>query len=93
MVCGVVLGERAFPDRLEGSCRIPVAGHGRLAGDTAGDTFHMTGLVADIDGKIVYRETISGPRKQTRELGIQLANRLLSRGAREILESIKANAE
>jgi porphobilinogen deaminase len=42
----VVMGERAFLNRLEGGCQVPIAGHGHI--DKNGYT--ITGLVCDVDG-------------------------------------------
>ncbi len=42
----VVAGERAFLNRLEGGCQVPIAGHGRISEKQ----FAITGLVAEVDG-------------------------------------------
>ncbi|PID74052.1 MAG: hydroxymethylbilane synthase [Desulfobacterales bacterium] len=81
----VVLGERAFLHRLEGGCQTPIAGHGHL--DENG-VFHMTGLVASLDGKTVIREDTSGPGAESESLGRDLADLLRERGAAEILASV-----
>ena len=80
----MVLGERAFLNRLGGSCQVPVAGHGKLENGT----FTLTGLVAGIDGSILYRETHSGPANAHLDVGVELAERLLDQGAAQILESL-----
>jgi hydroxymethylbilane synthase len=80
----VVLGERAFLHKLEGSCQIPVAGHGTLENDR----FTIKGLVANLDGTVVLKDSIAGPSDQARELGIELADRLLSLGADRILKEL-----
>jgi len=79
-----VSGERAFLNRLGGSCQVPIAGHGKI---TAG-TFNLTGLVADVDGNRVIKADLSGPVDGTEALGIQLAEQLLARGADRILEEL-----
>ena len=83
----VVLGERAFLNRLEGGCQVPIAAHGKLEGNT----FTLCGLVADTQGKTFFRETLSGPEKESGRIGVELANRLLSMGAGEILENLKTD--
>lgn len=84
----IVSGERAFLHRLEGSCQVPVAAHGL----TDGDTLTLTGLVADLDGTRIIKDSISGPNDQSEALGITLAETLLDRGAKTILDQLKENA-
>lgn len=82
----VVLGERAFLHRLEGSCQIPVAWHGTLENGR----FSLTGLVANLDGTVVLRERAAGRADQAREIGIELAEKLLAMGADRILRELTA---
>ncbi len=77
-----VTAERAFLRTLEGGCQVPIAAHATL--DTSG-TVTLTGLVAREDGSLVLRETAAS-REDPDALGVNLANRLLERGAREILQ-------
>lgn len=81
----VVSGERAFLNRLEGGCQVPIAAHGNINGDL----FILSGLVADIDGKILIKDTLSGPAGESENIGIRLAERLLSLGAGRLLETLK----
>jgi hydroxymethylbilane synthase len=76
--------ERAFLARLEGGCQVPIAGRAKLKGDT----IEFTGLISEVDGSVMLRETISGPVADRQELGEQLAERLLDRGGREILAQV-----
>jgi hydroxymethylbilane synthase len=82
----VVLGERAFLNRLGGSCQVPIAGHGEIKDGT----FHLTGLVADLDGSHMFKLKLSGPAASSQSIGIDLAERLLSRGADRILDQLQA---
>lgn len=84
-----VIGERAFLNRLEGSCHVPIAALGKVEKDQ----FILSGLVADIDGKIVVRESHSGPVSDSEDIGIALADRLLSMGAGDILAQLKEEGE
>ena len=81
----VVMGERAFLHRLEGGCQVPIAAHGRLDGES----LELTGLVADLDGSAVIKDTMSGPAENAKELGTRLAERILEKGAGPILETLK----
>ena len=82
----VVLGERAFLNRLGGSCQVPIAGHGKILADT----FSLTGLVADMDGSRIIKADLSGPVDSAEGIGIKLAEQLLARGADEILEKLNS---
>ncbi|MDX9818658.1 MAG: hydroxymethylbilane synthase, partial [Desulfococcus multivorans] len=81
----VVMGERAFLNRLEGGCQVPIAAHGTLEGDT----YTLIGLVAALDGGTVIRETLSGPAEDAERIGVSLAEHLIAKGAGPILESLK----
>jgi hydroxymethylbilane synthase len=84
----VVMGERAFLNRLEGGCQVPIGGHGHI--DEAGYT--LTGLVCDVDGSHQIKQTQTGPADQSERIGTQLAATLLARGAGDILERLNAHA-
>jgi hydroxymethylbilane synthase len=81
----VVLGERAFLNRLGGSCQVPIAGHGAIKDNS----FHLTGLVAAVQGSPIYKSVLSGAVDASEAIGISLAESLLSRGADKILEQLQ----
>ncbi len=81
----VVMGERAFLNRLGGSCQVPIAGHGEIHGNT----FDLTGLVADLDGSRIIKANLSGPVDKTEAIGLKLAEQLIARGADKILEQLQ----
>jgi hydroxymethylbilane synthase len=83
-----VLAERAMNHRLEGGCQVPIAGHAVLDGDT----IHLRGLVGNPDGSEIVRGEISGPASEAEQLGVKLADDLLSRGAGAILKALYAKA-
>jgi len=83
----VVTGERAFLHRLEGSCQVPVAALGRIEKDM----FTIEGLVADLDGKTIIRDSCSGSVDDAREIGVALADKLLGMGAGDILKNLTAD--
>lgn len=74
--------ERSFNAHLGGACQAPVAGH---ATRTSNGQLRLVGLVGTPDGATVLRDEITGAPEQASTLGIALAERLLSRGARDIL--------
>ncbi|MBE9516411.1 MAG: hydroxymethylbilane synthase [Proteobacteria bacterium] len=79
-----VLAERAMNTRLEGGCQVPIAGYAEINGDT----LHIRGLVGRPDGKQLIRSEHSGPVEQAQQLGTRVADELLSKGAREILQAV-----
>ena len=84
----VVMAERAFLRRLGGSCQVPVAGHGNLQDGR----LSLSGLVADLDGRTVLRDTVAGEPADAEALGRALAGRLLDQGGRQILKTLSAGA-
>jgi hydroxymethylbilane synthase len=81
----IVTAERSFLHRLEGGCQIPIAGFGQITEDTLA----LAGLVASVDGTTVIKETFSGAISSAEKIGIALADRLLSRGAKKIMTQIE----
>jgi hydroxymethylbilane synthase len=76
------LAERAFLGRLGAGCHTPMAGHAHLDGEA----LTMTGLVASRDGSTVLRSSVGGLPGSAESLGEKLAEELLARGARRLLE-------
>lgn len=83
-----VTAERAFLHRLEGGCQVPIAAHATLSDND----LVLDGLVASVDGKTVIRDQITGTHQEAHSLGVQLAERLLSRGGDKILREIYGSA-
>jgi len=79
-----VAAERAFLLRLEGGCQVPIGAHATLAGDT----LTLTGLIASVDGRELIRDQASAPAGQAAELGTALAETLLARGGKAILDAV-----
>jgi hydroxymethylbilane synthase len=81
-----VLAERAFLRRLGGDCQTPVAAH---AGIAAG-RLALRAVVASTDGARVVRGEAGGDVSRAEALGAGLAEDLLGRGARAILDALRA---
>lgn len=79
--------ERALNKRLEGGCQVPIGGFAELDGDQ----LSMRSFVGSPDGKNLVEGSISGPAENAEQLGIELADDLLSRGAKEILAEVYKN--
>ena len=78
--------ERAFLKRLGGGCRLPIAAYGKLQGDQ----LLLRGLVGGMDGRIMIRDEVAGPAAEAERLGTSLAEMILARGGRELLEDLKS---
>ncbi len=79
-----VSAERAFLKRLEGGCQVPIAAFARASGPV----LQIDGLVGTIDGKRLIKHHLEGPIEKAESLGIELAEILLGRGAKEILDDV-----
>jgi len=79
-----VMAERAFLARLGGSCQVPVAGHAVIGKDR----LVLEGLVADPQGKTVIRDRLDGAPEDGEHIGRALADTLLARGGRQILDRL-----
>ena len=77
------LAERAFLDRLGADCHTPVAGHARHDGAA----LTLTGVVASLDGATVLRWQASGGPPEAERLGTAVAEELLARGAKALLDA------
>jgi hydroxymethylbilane synthase len=74
-------GERAFVQRLGGSCTLPA---GALLGQTQAGHLEVQGFLAALDGKGLVRERLRGPAEDPEGLGQALADRLLGACGPEI---------
>ncbi|MDP2277174.1 MAG: hydroxymethylbilane synthase [Nitrospirota bacterium] len=92
-----VRAERACLKKLEGGCQVPIAAHARLVQksedkDCSLFTVHcslvMDGLVGSVSGDRIIKSHIEGSPKDAESLGLKLAEDLLSKGAKEILDEV-----
>ena len=80
-----ITAERAFLAHLEGGCQVPLGCYSRYENGV----LNMSGFVASVDGKQYIREDISADIQLGAEIGVQLAEKMLKKGAFEILNQIK----
>lgn len=80
-----VNGERALLRRLEGGCQIPIGAYGRILNKN----FRLDAVIGSLDGKRIVRDFIRGKPEDSEQLGIELAELLLSNGGKEILAEIR----
>jgi hydroxymethylbilane synthase len=83
-----VRAERGFLKRLEGGCQVPIASYGR----TDGDVIRLDGMVGRPDGSELLRASATGSVSDPEGLGISLAEELLRRGARAMLDEVYRKA-
>ncbi|HHG85122.1 MAG TPA: hydroxymethylbilane synthase [Bacteroidetes bacterium] len=76
-----VKSERSFLRKLEGGCHTPIFA---LATWVNGN-LSLSGGVAAEDGSTLFRETIEGPAAHAEKIGVSLAEIILNKGARKIL--------
>jgi len=80
-----ITAERAFAQRLEGSCQSPIGGHAELVGTQ----LKLQGMIASVDGTQVFRDSILGAQKDAAALGRALADRMLFTGADKLLKELR----
>lgn len=77
--------ERGFLRQIEGGCQVPVGCYTK----TIGQTITITGFVASTDGSEYISEFASGPIEEGRNIGENLAMKLIAKGANRILSEIR----
>jgi len=82
-----VTAERAYLDRLEGGCQVPIGAFAVLDGDQV----NLTGLVASVDGSQVLREQRVGSAAEAKDMGVKLAEEILAKGGGAILAEVYGN--
>ncbi|PHS72935.1 MAG: hydroxymethylbilane synthase [Cycloclasticus sp.] len=84
-----VTAERAMNFTLEGGCQAPIAGHAKIKNGI----LRLHGLVAEPDGSLIISEELEGPVENAEEIGTTVAKRLLTGGAKNILDRLYAHAD
>ena len=79
-----VEAERAFLDKMEGGCQVPIAG---FAVEKDNGLVSLTALVASPDGKVIYKEMVEGADPE--RLGMMLPNRYSELGGKELIDRVK----
>ena len=83
-----VAAERALNAALEGGCQVPIAGYAELEGDA----LHLRALVGAPDGTRIVRGERRGAAVDAAAIGAAVAQELLARGAKEILDGVYGRA-
>jgi hydroxymethylbilane synthase len=99
-----IRAERAFLKKLEGGCQVPIAAYARLLPPNLpitkerqensklktqnSELLVIDGLVGSISGDKIIKSHIEGEQKNAKLLGIKLAEKILSIGAKQILDEV-----
>jgi hydroxymethylbilane synthase len=79
--------ERALVSQLDGGCNVPIGSFATLDGDQ----ITLTGLVASLDGKTMYKKELTDIKTNAITLGRRLGDELIELGADRIMQEIKSN--
>ncbi|GAX59369.1 porphobilinogen deaminase [Candidatus Scalindua japonica] len=83
-----VRAERVLLHRLQGGCQVPIGAHAEVVFPV---NMKMEAVVCSLDGSTIIRDSVEGKVDDYYTMGIELANKLIGRGGRKILDDIKAN--
>jgi len=83
------LAERSLLRTLDTGCQFPVGG---LAQVEDGQ-LTLSGFVGSSDGRQLVKDKVSGLAEQAEQLGVELAKKLLDRGAEQILKKFRSEHE
>ncbi|MEK4222846.1 MULTISPECIES: hydroxymethylbilane synthase [Bacillus] len=77
-----VAAERAFLQKMDGGCQVPIAGYAHVKGEEV----VLTALVASPDGKTVYKEMAVGGNPE--QVGEEVARRMIRMGAKQLIDQL-----
>lgn len=83
-----VRAERAFLQKMEGGCQVPIAGFARVEDN---EEIVLNVLVASPDGTDVFKEEVRGQNPE--QLGIEAADLLIQKGAKDLIDRVKRELE
>jgi hydroxymethylbilane synthase len=82
-----VNAERTFLRMLEGGCQVPIGCFTQVNQNN----FRIKGFVSNLDATVVLIDELNGQIEEGVELASKLADSLIQRGSKEILEEIRKN--
>ncbi|MCM3725312.1 hydroxymethylbilane synthase [Neobacillus cucumis] len=83
-----VRAERAFLQKMEGGCQVPIAGFAQV---DEKDEVVLNVLVGSPEGQEIFREELRGQNPE--ELGKQAADLLIKKGAKDLIDRVKRELE
>ena len=78
--------ERALVSQLEGGCNVPIGAFATLDADQ----ITLTGLVASLDGKTVYKKELTDIKTNAVAMGRKMGDELIEMGAGRIMQEIQS---
>ncbi len=84
-VAAAVFAERALLRVLEGGCQVPLGAYGTVQEGR----IHLRASLLSLDGRKYFYDEVRFPVSRAEDAGRALAEKLLTAGAREVLEEIK----
>ena len=81
-----VTAERSLLQKLQGGCQIPVGAVGEVGAD---GQLQITAMVSSLDGSEIVKESAAGAVENASNVGLELAESLLAKGADKILKKIR----
>ncbi|MBI5958488.1 MAG: hydroxymethylbilane synthase [Chloroflexi bacterium] len=82
-----VTAERAFLQRLDAGCRLPVSAWATLSGET----LRLIGRVSGLDGTCAITVRGEAPTAEAAKLGVRLADEASAQGAAELLAALRGD--
>ena len=80
-----VIAERSLLRKLEGGCQIPIGAISKIENGE----LSIESQITNLNGENAVRDKLSGHRDDAAKLGIELAEKLLRNGGKEILKEIE----
>jgi hydroxymethylbilane synthase len=84
-----VAAERSFLAKLEGGCQVPIAARAEIKAQQ----LTLQGMVASLDGSTILRLEMQGDRENPVGTGLELGQRMLACGAKDILNQVRQLGE
>ncbi|MGD9486475.1 MAG: hydroxymethylbilane synthase [Calditrichaceae bacterium] len=79
-----IRAERALLHKLEGGCQVPIGAYGEIVQNR----LRLKACVSSLDGQTLIEDMAEGAINLPEELGISVAEKLISMGGKEILDRI-----
>jgi hydroxymethylbilane synthase len=80
-----ITAERSLLHHIEGGCQVPLGAYAHIQGNE----LQLYAIIGSLDGKHIVKGSRSGSYTDAERIGIELAEELLKRGGREILDEIR----
>lgn len=83
-----VTAERALLAALGGGCQVPIGAHGKVTNST----LELSACIAALNGESIVHAVHTGPEDVAEQIGRELAQTLLDRGGKELMDAFSLDA-